>query len=484
MSNGHPGLPKRKQVVTALVQKPEDGSILLVKRSQKVSTYQDQWGGVSGGIEGHESPIHRCLQEVSGSIAEEVGFGAEDVAFVRSGRPLYVDDGRRRFAVHPFLFHLTKPQGQVQLNWENVDSAWVDPRSIRSKNTVPLLPETYERVAVPPELLPALDNIVADRSHGAAQLAVWVLDALKDAAQQLNRQGSPEAGGTPALEALRNYGYHLATARPSMAPLANVAAAVLSEVHRELASRAEAFEVTQGQVCTAAVKATQSQRERLAAVGQQLQSHARELLKDGMTVITTSYSSTIAQALCQAAKDGCRLKAIVCESRPLNEGVSLANTLAAAGVQCTVITDAQAGLFVQQADLVLVGADSITQQEAVNKAGTYLIALAAQAHRVPLFVIADTTKFCPGALIDLAHPGDHPLAAAHEEKGPEEVSASWQVALQPGVAVRNIYFEGTPLNLVSGIVTEDGVLHPSQIGSHVDHLRQMYSEAFAIEAIT
>ncbi len=51
------------------------------------------------------------------------------------------------------------------------------------------------------------------------------------------------------------------------------------------------------------------------------------------------------------------------------------------------------------------------------------------------------------------------------------------------VAVRNIYFEGTPLNLVSGIVTEDGVLHPSQIGSHADHLRQMYSEAFAIEAI-
>ena len=46
-------------------------------------------------------------------IAEEVGFEADQVALVRSGRPLYVDDRHRRFAVHPFLFHLTNPQAQV-----------------------------------------------------------------------------------------------------------------------------------------------------------------------------------------------------------------------------------------------------------------------------------------------------------------------------------------------------------------------------------
>ncbi len=69
-----------------------------------------------------------------------------------------------------------------------------------------------------------------------------------------------------------------------------------------------------------------------------------------------------------AAAGGCKLRAIVCESRPLNEGLALANALAAAGVECMVITDAQAGLFMKQADLVLVGADSLTQHEVVNKA--------------------------------------------------------------------------------------------------------------------
>jgi hypothetical protein len=67
------------------------------------------------------------------------------------------------------------------------------------------------------------------------------------------------------------------------------------------------------------------------------------------------------------AADGLRLKAIVCESRPLNEGVSLAAEWAAAGVDCTVITDAQAAAFVDQADLCLVGADAITEQSVVNK---------------------------------------------------------------------------------------------------------------------
>lgn len=55
---------KRKEVVTAVVQHPQDGQVLVVKRSEKVGTYKLQWGAVSGGIEGHESPIYRCLQEV------------------------------------------------------------------------------------------------------------------------------------------------------------------------------------------------------------------------------------------------------------------------------------------------------------------------------------------------------------------------------------------------------------------------------------
>lgn len=66
----------------------------------------------------------------------------------------------------------------------------------------------------------------------------------------LSREGSPEEDGSRALDTLRNYGYHLACVRPAMAPLANAAAAVLSAAHSELASRADAFEIMRGEVCS------------------------------------------------------------------------------------------------------------------------------------------------------------------------------------------------------------------------------------------
>ncbi len=64
--------------------------------------------------------------------------------------------------------------------------------------------------------------------------------------------------------------------------------------------------------------------------------------------------------------------------------------------------------------------------------GTYLIALAAKAQGVPAYAVAATSKFSPGPVADLAHPGDQPMVELQEEKGAQEVTAAWQVALEPG----------------------------------------------------
>ena len=90
-----------------------------------------------------------------------------------------------------------------------------------------------------------------------------------------------------------------------------------------------------------------------------------------------------------------------------------------------------------EADLVLVGADAVTPQAAVNKAGTRLLALAARAAGVPMCVAADSGKLSPGPLFALAHPGGQkevPGEEQGEEKGAEEVTAAWAEAgeLPPG----------------------------------------------------
>jgi ribose 1,5-bisphosphate isomerase len=156
------------------------------------------------------------------------------------------------------------------------------------------------------------------------------------------------------------------------------------------------------------------------------------------------------QAALLACKDQIE-RVYVTESRPRNEGRTTAQTLAAAGLAVTLLTDAEAGLFIPECAAVVVGADSILADGAVvNKSGTYLLALAAHANRprrVPFLALAETLKFAP---FKQPHLEEMDLA---EVVSPSEL---------PGVSVRNIYFDRTPASLVSAIITELGPLDRKQ----------------------
>jgi translation initiation factor 2B subunit (eIF-2B alpha/beta/delta family) len=82
----------------------------------------------------------------------------------------------------------------------------------------------------------------------------------------------------------------------------------------------------------------------------------------------------------------------------------MAQRLAAAGLHVTVITDAQAGAFVEEADLVLLGADAVTPAGVVNKVGSKLLALAAKAAGVPVVAVTDSLKVSPGPVAQVALP--------------------------------------------------------------------------------
>ncbi|KAL4450707.1 hypothetical protein ABPG77_001063 [Micractinium sp. CCAP 211/92] len=484
--------PRRRHVTTAFVQRP-DGAVLLVKRSGRVGTYQHQWGAISGGLEeGDESAASRAQQEV----LEEAGLSPSQLRLVRSGRPLLVDDPPRHFCVHPFLLSTGSPEAAVQLNWENERFAWHQPEDLRGLETVPLLAETYERVALGERQAAAVRRLAEDRSHGAAELAAWAVRALGDeaaalaeAAQQQKRGGSGMAAGVGprCLAALRNLGWLLATCRPSMAAIASSVAAVLAAAHEELHARADAFEAPAGEVCCIMQAAAAAEERRLEASAAELRRQVAALLRDGTTVLTTSLSSTILAALKEAAEGGLKLRAVVCEARPLCEGITLAEAWARAGIDVTLITDAQAGLFVREADLVLVGADAVTGSAAVNKAGTYLLALAAQAAGVPMWAVADSGKLSPGPLATLALPGGAQRAAqqaqqqGHEEMAAAEVTAAWGRPAPDGVTVRNVYFEDTPLELLAGVVTEAGPLDGASIERALAARLEQFRTAFQLD---
>jgi methylthioribose-1-phosphate isomerase len=138
------------------------------------------------------------------------------------------------------------------------------------------------------------------------------------------------------------------------------------------------------------------------------------------------------------------------ETRPLLQGSRLtAWELLKAGIPHTVIPDgAAAGLMARgEVDVVLVGADRIARNgDVANKLGTYPLAIAARRHGVPFYPVAPSSSFDPACAS-----GD---AIEIEQRSAAELTAP------AGSAVYNPAFDVTPAELITGWVTERGILKP------------------------
>jgi methylthioribose-1-phosphate isomerase len=141
------------------------------------------------------------------------------------------------------------------------------------------------------------------------------------------------------------------------------------------------------------------------------------------------------------------------ETRPLLQGARLtAWELEALEIPFAVVADGAAAALMAsgEVDCVVTGADRIAANgDAANKVGTYGLALAARAHELPFYVVAPTST------LDLETPtgADIPI----EERDPGEVSSRFPA--------RNPAFDVTPADLITAIVTEQGVHHAPYTGS-------------------
>jgi len=157
----------------------------------------------------------------------------------------------------------------------------------------------------------------------------------------------------------------------------------------------------------------------------------------------------------------------VSETRPRNQGMNLtAWELQRAGVPCTIVADNSCGLLMQrgQVDCVIVGTDrTAANGDVCNKVGTYLKALAANAHAVPFYVAL------PASTIDWQCPSGAEIPI--EERGAEELlsvlgrDSSGSLCTVTGgpehAAAANPAFDITPASLVTCLLTEHGAVAAS-----------------------
>jgi len=299
---------------------------------------------------------------------------------------------------------------------------------------------------ISPEIISFVDEIRDDKTHGASQLARQAANVLKAAAQR-----SQASSVNEFLLEQREIGERLMLARLAMAPVFNIVGRLLMAVS-EKAAEVDLNSIRQLTIS----KADELVSGSLQAIAR-VAEYGCELIADGDRVMTHSYSSTVVAALKEAFNKRKNMEVVSTRSGPGRTGERIAQELGLYGIPVTFIDDTATGLYISMVNKVVVGADRVCADgKVVNGIGTYQLALAARTAGVPFYVLCEALKFDPrlrGDEVDL------------EEKEPSEVIEPGK--LPPGVRVRNPYFDITPLELVAGIVTENGLLTPKDVVNYM-----------------
>jgi len=273
---------------------------------------------------------------------------------------------------------------------------------------------------------------------------------------------------TGVVEAVRESAAYLATSRPTavnlfwaldrMKRVAETCAP--SMAHAELLARLE----TEAQAIYAEEIAS------CRAIG----AFGAPLVPEGGGVLThcnagglaTGEYGTALAPMFRAWELGRRFHVFADETRPLLQGARLtAWELVQAGIPVTLICDNTAAQVMREGrvHLVIVGADRIAANgDTANKIGTYGVAALARAHQIPFYVAAPFSTF------DLNL--ESGLQIPIELREPKEVTEGFGKRTAPeGVDVYSPAFDVTPAELISGIITDRGILRPPYTGAILQH---------------
>jgi len=285
-------------------------------------------------------------------------------------------------------------------------------------------------------------EIEFDRSSGASQIARNALGVLR-----LFVQTNKNETHRGFIEDFSKLGRRLFEARPNMAPVQNLVAQIVYEVNaleeHDLVS-VRKFAVSRiSELCKESETAVKESAGRGATI-----------IGDSDCLATCSYSSTVCETFRIAKQEGKRFKVFVAESRSDDDkfryGQVLATFLKSLNVPAEIFPDDEIYSYVPKTKYVLVGADSVLfDGSIINGSPTYNVAVKAKEYGIPFYSVCETTK-----ANTLSYLGKN-------------------VELKKG-------FDLVPSNLITGIVTEKGILDDNKIGEIMKENSKFF-EAFHIK---
>lgn len=212
-------------------------------------------------------------------------------------------------------------------------------------------------------------------------------------------------------------------------------------------------------------------------INKKIGDYGAEVVPKGATILThcnagalatVGYGTALGVVRSAFAKDN-TIKVFADETRPRQQGARITTfELVMDGIPTTLITDGMCSYFMKKGmiDMVVVGADRIAANgDTANKIGTYTVAIAAKYHSVPFYIAA------PLSTIDTSIKSGDEIPI--EERSREEVThINGKIICAPEVNVINPGFDVTPNELITGIITEVGILRPDYVKS----IKQAFAE--------
>lgn len=292
----------------------------------------------------------------------------------------------------------------------------------------------------------AFNTLREMKVHGAGRIARLAAQGLRDFAQTVTAPTPKDYWGL-VLQA----GEKLKSARPTAVSLPNGVNYVLYGARTAFQAGASVEEIKQATI-NVANDFIISSLDAVRIIGE----IGAKRIKNGDIVLTHCNSEAAISVLKKAHDAGKGIKVYCDETRPKFQGHKTAATLAAYGIDTTLIVDSAARLFMDQVDKVVVGSDAIAVNGAlVNKVGTSQVALMAKEARVKVMVAAETYKFSfqtfMGDLVEI------------EQRDPTEIASKEWMVQNPNVKIVNPVFDVTPPEYIDLIITEKGIIPPAGV---------------------
>ena len=256
------------------------------------------------------------------------------------------------------------------------------------------------------------------------------------------------------LDQLSKLGQDLIRSMPDMVPIFNLSNSIVTSVENRKSSSVQGLrELTK----TKAQEFFQNSLTSLDRIGD----CGQKWIKDNSTILTLSFSASVLSIFKKAKEKKKNFKVIVCESRPLMEGGKLVFVLSSWGIEVTLIVDVAMELFVDKADLILLGADGVTEKYFINKIGSYPLCLCDKERSLPVYLACEESKFIPERF----------RMKSEDTGGSGKVSEVYERKLK-NVKIYNPYFERVPISLCTKIITEKRVLNLLEVKEFLKEVKR------------